>query len=467
MFVYRAGIMVNSLLSNFISSLNKPVEGITLYLFRILFGIIAAGQLYIFWNIVPKYEPLPFHITYDFFQWIKPLNIQQANIAYPVFIVFALLFAAGILFRLSAFIVFIGLSYSFLVDKTIYNNHYYLFILISFLLFFSSAGKGITLLHPKRCPNIKMEELFILRWQICIVYLFGAINKINPDWLIHAQPVYAWLPQMLGDWVNDLDTKQRFIISIIICYAGLILDGIAGVLLMIETKWKYWFIPILLAFHLFNDSLFNIGLFPWFNIGATILFIAPSMFRRLMDKLHLNTAQPTTVLATNKLFTFAVTAWCAFQFLFPLRHWLIPGFYMWDERGMLFSWTMKLRDKEPIMSISVKSGNETYYLQPGKFVNKRQLKYLAYRPIDMAKFAKFVANYYTPELKARPQVYAEVFVSLNNYRPYQLIINPYVDLAAVELKSSLYTGKYNWIVPLGEDHFGLQPPKEVLEQSKK
>lgn len=462
---------MNNFSAKLLHAFNKPAEGITLYLFRIVFGIIAAGQLYIFWDIVPKYQVLPFHISYDFFQWVKPLSTQQANIVFPILIGFALLFAAGVLYRLSALIVTLGLSYSFLVDKTIYNNHYYLFILIAFIMFFSSAGKGLTLLKPKYIPSIKMGELLVLRWQICVVYLFGAINKLNPDWLIHAQPVYAWLPQMLGEWANNLAPKTRFVISIIICYAGLILDGVAGVLLMIETKWKYWFIPFLLAFHIFNDSLFNIGLFPWFNIGATILFISPALFISFVNSLGINYApqQIEAVKQSNykqSIFTGLAITWCTFQLLFPLRHWLIPGFYMWDERGMLFSWTMKLRDKEPIISISLQTDTETYYLQPGKFVNKRQLKYLAYRPIDMVKFAKFIAEHYEKELGTKPKVYAEVFISLNNYRPYQLILNPYVDLASLELQSPLYTGKYSWIVPLGEDNFGLLPPKEVLEHSK-
>lgn len=480
MFVHLIFAMSNRFISTFINMLNKPVKGTTLYLFRILFGIISAWQLYIFWDIVPKYHPLPYHITYDFFHWVKPLGIQQANIVYPALMGFALLMAAGMFYRLSAAVVFIGLSYSFLVDKTIYNNHYYLFILIAFLSIFNSAGKGLTLLKPRHNPYIKQGNLFVLRWQLCMVYLFGAINKLNPDWLLHAQPVYAWLPDMLGAWVKDIPQSRRLLISFIICYSGLILDGIAGVLLLLETKWKYWFIPILLIFHLFNDQLFNIGLFPWFSMCSIILFIAPDKFEAAILKIkhwigvkpangNKTTEPVSAVIAPGKLLTGAVVVWCLFQLLFPLRHWLIPGYYMWDERGMLFSWTMKLRDKEPIISIALQKegSNEMYYLQPGKFVNKRQLKYLAYRPLDMVRFAKFLSKHYEPELQGKVSVYAEVFISLNNYRPYQLMLNPYVDLASVELKSPLYTGGYSFIVPLGEDKFGIQPPKEIMEMRNK
>jgi hypothetical protein len=35
--------------------------------------------------------------------------------------------------------------------------------------------------------------LWLLRLQIGVVYFYGGIGKLNPDWLFHAQPLRTWL----------------------------------------------------------------------------------------------------------------------------------------------------------------------------------------------------------------------------------------------------------------------------------
>ena len=35
--------------------------------------------------------------------------------------------------------------------------------------------------------------IWVLMAQVGVVYVFGGIAKLNPDWLFHAQPLRIWL----------------------------------------------------------------------------------------------------------------------------------------------------------------------------------------------------------------------------------------------------------------------------------
>lgn len=368
--------------------------------------------------------------------------------------------AFGIFFRVSATFVFLGLTYSFLVDKTIYNNHYYLFILISFLMVLSPLNEPVWNGIKKGYRKVDTAWLHIFRFQLCIVYFFGAVNKINTDWLIYAEPMYTWLPELLAEHGITLTGASQRYAAFFFSYAGLFTDFFMGVFLFFNTPLRKAALVIAVCFNLINAFLFKIGLFPWFNLFSLVLFLPP--IPQLVKKIKLPDESSDALPVTTAYHTFSryfLTAWVVFQLLFPLRHWLIPGWYLWDERGMFFSWTMKLRDKEPIISIQIKdraTGN-SYYLDPGKFVMQRQLKYLAYRPVDMVHFAHFLKSYYHQTENMDIGVYAEVFIVLNHYRKPQLIINPYVDLGEISVPP-LYMGAYNWIVPLGKDNLGVVPP---------
>jgi hypothetical protein len=45
-----------------------------------------------------------------------------------------LLFALGLCYRACAVVVFLGYTYFFFLDAALFNNHYYLICLISFLM---------------------------------------------------------------------------------------------------------------------------------------------------------------------------------------------------------------------------------------------------------------------------------------------------------------------------------------------
>jgi hypothetical protein len=47
--------------------------------------------------------------------------------------------------------------------------------------------------HPKAPPRkIGRYNLFLWQVMFSIPYTFGAVAKLNNDWLLHAQPPHEW-----------------------------------------------------------------------------------------------------------------------------------------------------------------------------------------------------------------------------------------------------------------------------------
>lgn len=440
-----------------------PVDSLPLNLFRIATGLIFAFQFYKFYGISESFAQIPFHMTYDLFHWIRPMEGLPAQLFYGVAFLSAVAMALGIFYRIAALLTFVGLLYSFLLDKTIYNNHYYLFVLIAGLLLMTDAHKGLSWSNPRHSTFIPSWQLWLIQFQVSIVYFFGAINKMNYDWLVMAEPIYHWLPDMVGEWIEHTDKWKWDALAYGFSYGGLLLDLAAGFLVFLRGKLKYGVMVFMVLFSAMNSMLFNIGYFPVFLLGSLLLFIDLAHLKRLLP--FVRSGEPNEERGNKTLSLAFLSVYIAFQILMPLRHHLIHGWYLWDERGMLFSWTMKLRDKEPIISLELRipATDELYYVPIEDFLNERQARYIAYRPMDLLRFSHFIENHYRDELKLNTdmEVYAEIYVRLNHYREHQLMINPYVDLTSIDPHVSFQIGKQDWIVDLNDDHFGLTPPKPI------
>ena len=114
-----------------LEKLYKPVDGSSLAVFRILFGLLmCAGSLRFMaegW-IEPVFTEPKFYFKYPFFSWVKPWSAEGMYLHYSLQAFFALLIALGLFYRLSLFLFFILFSYAQLIDVTNYLNHYYLVI---------------------------------------------------------------------------------------------------------------------------------------------------------------------------------------------------------------------------------------------------------------------------------------------------------------------------------------------------
>ncbi|QDT65716.1 HTTM domain-containing protein [Calycomorphotria hydatis] len=256
-----------------------PVPIDTLVYFRIALGAILLWEVYRFlsagWPRVLFLDP-PFHFHYFGFSWVE---VPSAPILYAYFYgmgLLSLMIISGCLYRFAMPLMFLGFSYLFLLEQATYLNHFYLVTLICGIMCFLPANRAFSIdakLWPSiRSATVSQWVITLLRLQVGLAYFFGGVAKCNPDWL-------SGLPmQMMLLENDDFPLVRSFFgepeVALFFAYSGLLLD----LFIVPALWWKPTRIPALLAaagFHIMNDMLFRIGIFPWFMLAATLILWPP------------------------------------------------------------------------------------------------------------------------------------------------------------------------------------------------
>lgn len=426
----------------------------TLFLFSTL-RFVSNGwvkQLYI--------DP-PFHFSYLGFDWVQPLPGSWMYLPFLVMIIASIGIIFGAFYRFSAALFFLGFTYIELLDKSYYLNHYYFVSLVSFLLIWMPANVQFSV-DAKRNPEIRRNTIphwpvFLLRFQLGIVYCFAGIAKINSDWLLEAQPLRMWL-QAFRDLPlvgNLLATSWvAFVFSWFSCFYDL---SIPFFLSSSKTrKIAYFFV---IVFHLLTWMLFPIGVFPWVMIFSTLIFFPASFHEKWINPLKkafqwtsttsnaYSTRRSPVVLGCISVFLFA-------QLIIPFRYLLYPDNLFWHEEGFRFSWRVMLIEKK---------GYATFYVEDRKtggsieinnadYLSPQQIDQMSRQPDMILQFAHFLGNKYRDTLLhfgnesvhlVHPKVGADVYVTLNG-RPNQQFVSRKTDLM-----QETYNLKHRtWIIPL-------------------
>ena len=397
-----------------------------------VWGYLSRHWLDEFW-IEPR-----FLFKYYGLSWVDPWPGYVLYLHWAAMGLFALFIAAGFLYRFSAALFFVSYTYFFLLDETRYQNHTYLICLFSFLLIFVPANRALSLdawlksrTHSATTPA---WTLWLLRAQMGIVYFYGGIAKINPDWL-HGEPM-----RMLIAHKTEFPLIGRFFREewavYTMSYGSLLFDlFIVPLLLWRPTRVAAFCATIL--FHLANARLFTIGVFPWFAIAATTLFLSPGWPRRVLSIFRAETALVSTADAKppsqrRQLVVLSlVTMYLTVQILLPLSPFLFPGGSEWTYMQHRFSWRMMLRYQSTHGNFYVTdpNTNSTYRVDPLQFLTPSQGARIYWQPDMVLQFAHYLATV-MPRAGPKPlKVEARVFVSINGRRP-ELFVDPNVDLAA-------------------------------------
>ncbi|GAB4458801.1 MAG: hypothetical protein Fur0044_51770 [Anaerolineae bacterium] len=440
---------------------------------------------YFHYDFIGRYYVEPrFHFTYEFFPFVAPLPGQGMYWLFGAMGLFALGLALGFYTRWSALLFFLSYTYVFLLDKTPYNNHYYLISLLSFLLIWVDAQRWLSLDRWRKrissSQTIPFWQLFILRAQFFIVYFYGGLAKLNRDWLM-GEPVRLWLAErthypFLGPFF-DTETAVYFF-----SYGGLLFDLAIGFLLLWRPTRLLAF-GGLLFFHLMNNWLFSIGIFPFLALAATILFVEPEWPRGILSRLSRSNfrgvrhahmpngaargragssnldllrpqsfyqpipASPLTQPARLNIWTLSfIGLYLALQLLIPLRHWLYPGEVSWTEEGHRFAWHMKLRDKEARLELKVidpRTG-QIWNANLAEDLTADQIEKMGIRPDMILQYTHYLREKLIQTGLDNPIIIANAWASLNG-RPFQQLIDPRVNLAQVQ--PDLFAPS-PWILPL-------------------
>jgi hypothetical protein len=432
-------------------ALSRKVSIAPVVTFRILFGLLMMGSIARFtWYgwIDAQYIQPDFFFSYYGFDWISPLPEHWMYAVFGLMFIAALGITLGLFYRLSAVSFFLLFTYTELLDKTNYLNHYYFVSLVAFLLIFIPANLRFSLDtrlgRAQRVDQIQALFPIILKFQLCLVYFFAGIAKINTDWLLQAQPLKIWLAAhvykpLLG-WLLRYEWT-----AYIFSWVGMLFDTIVPFIIWFKPLQKFIF-PVLISFHLLTWWLFPIGMFPFIMIGATLIFIDAKWHEKVIcffESTRFYSSQANenhSIGPLNRLVKYAFVLFFILQISFPLRYLLYSGDLFWTEQGYRFSWRVMLMEKVGYATFYVTEGEKKIMVSNDAFLTPQQEKMMATQPDMILQFAHHIEEEYKKKGLVDPKVTADIHVSLNGRRS-KLFIDPSVDLT--ELKDNWQ--HKNWI----------------------
>ncbi|MEB0260972.1 MULTISPECIES: HTTM domain-containing protein [unclassified Mucilaginibacter] len=442
-----------------LKNLQRPVSIAPLATFRVLFGLMMLAGTIRFWMngwIAQQYVTPKFHFTYMGFDWVHPLGNTGMHLVFALIALSTLLIAAGLFYRLAAIVFFVAFTYVELIDVTNYLNHYYFISLVSFLLIWLPANRYFSL-DVRIWPNLKRTHIplwviGVIRLQIGVVYFFAGLAKLNPDWMLQAQPMKIWLPAkshlpvigsfMYKEWVAYLFSWFGAFYDVFIAF------------FLINCKTRPVAYVFVLGFHIATAIVFpGIGLFPYVMIISSFAFFSSGYHQKLLNRF-----QKSNLSNGVKIYNYApilqpILAICIgiyflIQFIVPVRFLFYPGHLFWYEEGYRFSWRVMLMEKSGNTFFTVKepSTGKTYEVENREFLTPLQDKMMSTQPDMILRYAHYLADVYAKRGLKKPAVYAQCFVALNGERS-----RPYVDTAVNLAVQPLSWQHYNWVLPF-TDH---------------
>ena len=363
-----------SLATRFRRHLARPVDAASLGAFRFWFGLCIAIEVLRFFahGWIRRYYIDPvFTFTLPGFGFLRPWPGGGMYLHFAVLGLAGLAVMLGFCYRLAIAVLFLAFTYVFALEEAHYQNHFYLIALLGFLLLWMPADRwGALRLSALRRSRATAAEpagafavtatvpnwtVFLLRAQLFIVYFYAGIAKLDSDWL-QGQPMAMWLARS-GDvpLLGPLLTRPGMVP--VFAYGGLLYD-LSVPFLLVWPRTRAFGLIWTCCFHLLNAMLFQIGIFPWLAMGATLIFAAPDWPRRALRVARgwirhrpasavAEAPGPAATVAPSPSrppaasparlaswgTTALVSAYLTVHLLVPLRHWLYPGDVAWTEEG--------------------------------------------------------------------------------------------------------------------------------------
>lgn len=419
--------------------------------FRILFGAMLAFSTIRFitkgWINLLYIQP-SFYFPYEGFEWIHPLSGNAMYAVFATMTIAAVCIILGLFYRMATLIFFILFTYVELIDKTNYLNHYYFVSIISLMLCFLPAHKyasldvkfGIT----QKVTSVPFYTIGIIQLQIGLVYFFAGIAKINPDWLLHAQPLKIWLKSR--DYLPLIGYLFQYeIVPYLFSWFGMLFD-ISIVFFLWNKKTRPYAYTAVVVFHLITGFLFPIGVFPYVMIVATWIFFSPDFHKSFLS-IFTKEKKPVFKHYQLKFTTFwlsLILIHFVIQFAMPLRYLMYPGKLFWTEQGYRFSWRVMLMEKNAFTSFVVKDKTgKIAEVRNRDYLTPQQEKMMSTQPDMIIQFAHFIADEYNQKKGfIQTEVYADSYAALNGHysRPF---IDNNIDLAHQPINFA----PKKWILP--------------------
>lgn len=344
-----------------------------------------------------------------------------------------------VLNRFASVGLFLTYSYLRVIHFYNWNNHYYLNMILLFLFIFIPGYDGTRRSRP-------LWEYQIFQYFFGTVYLFAGVSKISSAWL--------------GGLITETMTENHALIlpNIILSWGGFLLDFFGGFLILVNTFWTVGrgisvFVHVnFFLFHLHNLLYMfkSIQFFPLHMLFSGLPF-AYSIGESVLEQGSKSASSNNKPRVTVRF----VLLWAVItvQALFATRRFFILVDYPWEimkandlaefhSQIHHFSWRMKSRT----CSSYVRAGGRWPHMMAIGISNQNadpeKVSYLWYTKMLYNKI------YADPELAIQPlinrirrsmpladknQVRVNLFWWAEiNHGPFQLIVNPELNLVGAE-----------------------------------
>jgi len=415
----------------------QPIDNAPLIIFRIFFGFLLAaetfGAILTGWVKNNFIEP-QFTFSHIGMEWLQPLP------GYGMYFYFATMGFLGIFvmigwkYRLSLSAFTLLWSITYWMQKTSYNNHYYMLILVCLIMIFLPAEKYASI-DAKNKPEIKSLSMpkwcsWVMIFQIAIVYFFATVSKFYPDWLDGTFTKNLLVNKSPYPFIQEIFSQKWF--YLFIAYSGIAFDLLIVPMLLWKKTRTLAFVASL-TFHLFNAITLQIGIFPFFALSFAVFFYPPERIRVIFFKKKPKLNFDETPVYTNKsVLMYFFLPYFIIQLLLPVRHWFIDGDVLWTEEGHRLSWRMMLRSRSGYNTfkiIDAETGKRIPYSLHSKLTTK-QMAMVSEKPDAIWQMAQRIKKEFAQKGK-RVSIFSDCQVSINQ-KPYRTFIDPKVDLAQAE-----------------------------------
>jgi len=413
-----------------------PIDNAPLVLFRIFLGFLLAcetfGAIFTGWVksnfITPKF-------TFSFIgmEWLQPLPGNGMYYYFALMGILGLRVMIGYKYRYSIAAFTVLWAGVYFMQKTSYNNHYYLLVLVCLMMCFLPAHRYASL---DARFNPKMRSLTMPAWcsyvmiiQVSIVYFFATLAKFYPDWLDGTFTKNLLDATITNPTLHKIMTQKWF--YLFIAYAGIAFDLLVVPLMLFKRTRTIAFVASLI-FHIFNSVTLKIGIFPFFALSFAVFFFPAEKIRKVFFRKKPQAEVLTyTPEAKNILYCFFVP-YLVIQAVLPLRHYFIAGDVLWTEEGHRLSWRMMLRSRAGDTDFKVmdKATGLPLFYDTYTDLTPKQRSGMNTRPDMIWQTAQRIKQHFAAQ-HINVAVYAHTRVSING-GPYHDLIDPNVDLAAAE-----------------------------------
>lgn len=303
----------------------QPVHPSTLGVFRVLFGLCMVKQARHFAHMYDDFVTSKLLLSYAGFGWIPLVGPATGDAILVANLAAAILVTIGFRTREASVVLCATFTYLFVQCESFFNNHYILICHATLVASMTEWGRWASVdaavtycrrvqqdlqadlheLHELRevrrrgggdpspplvdshsgapaassaADSIPYWNLLVLQLLLSVPYSYGAIAKMNEDWLLRAQPLKSWFspgrPASLG---VPLGLGTTWWWPWFIAWGGFAFDA-AIVPLLFSRPLRPLAFAGAITFNCMNKLMFNIGVFPYAMLSMLVLFLEPHAF---------------------------------------------------------------------------------------------------------------------------------------------------------------------------------------------